>query len=272
MPMTEPSLVEPLTARALRVGSVSYLNAKPLIYGLDEAGDIDLYLDVPARLLDGLREKRFDVALLPVIDYQRMAGLVLVPAGGIASDGTTYTVRIFSPGPIERIATLACDPDSHTSVALARVILSERYGIQPEFVDLPAAAPDAPRLLIGDKVVSAEPPDMPHQLDLGAAWKDLTGLPFVFAAWMARGGIDLGDLPARLEQAKRDGLANVEEIVARFGVPRGWPAPLARRYLTHYLQFDLTPRHLEAMRLFHALAAQHNLTPTPPRRVVVYGE
>jgi chorismate dehydratase len=124
---------------SLCIGSVSYLNAKPLIWGIEREGDVRLLLDVPSRLLAGLREGRFDVALLPVIDYQRMPGLRIVPAGGIGCDGPTLTVRIFSRVPIERIGRLACDTDSHTSVALARVVLAERWGARPVFVDLSLA-------------------------------------------------------------------------------------------------------------------------------------
>src|SRR3954471_18906127 len=111
----------------LRVGSVSFLNAKPLIYGLDGATDLELSLEVPSRLLEGLRRGELDVALLPVIDYQRMPGLCVVPSGGIGCDGETLTVRVFSRRPVAEIRRLACDTDSHTSVALARVIFAERY-------------------------------------------------------------------------------------------------------------------------------------------------
>src|SRR5256885_4397023 len=203
--------------QVLRIGSVSYLNAKPLIYGLDEADDLDLQLDVPSRLVAGLRDARFDLALLPVIDYQRLENLCLVPSGGIGCDGSTLTVRIFSKKPIEQIKTLACDTDSHTSVALAKVIFGERYGRQPEFVDL-VHGDDRPvdaRLLIGDKVVCEEPPGFDHQIDLGHAWKELTGMPFVFAIWTARKGVDLGDLPERLARARVEGLAHVDELIAR---------------------------------------------------------
>jgi chorismate dehydratase len=258
------------TARALRVGSVSFLNAKPLIYGLDDAEGVELGLEVPSKLLDGLRQGRYDVALLPVIDYQRMDGLRLLTSGGIGCDGPTLTVRIFSPVPVEKIQTLACDTDSHTSVALARVILAEQYGLRPEFVPLSAgASPGAAKLLIGDKVVAQEPPRsaMPHQLDLGEAWKALTGLPFVFAAWMAREGVDLGDLPARLGQAKRDGLRNVDHIIAREAGPRGWPAEVARRYLTEFLNFDIGPQQLRAVRTFHELAFRHGTLDAPPRPI-----
>ncbi|HEY2585266.1 MAG TPA: menaquinone biosynthesis protein [Tepidisphaeraceae bacterium] len=255
----------------VRVGSVSFLNAKPLIFGLEEAEGIELHLDVPSRLLCGLQEERFDVGLLPVIDYQRMPGLRLLTSGGIGSNGRTMTVRIFSPVPIERITTLACDTDSHTSVALARVILAERFGIRPEFVPLDGAPvdPGAARLLIGDKVVCEEPAGLVHQLDLGEAWKQQTGLPFVFAAWMAREGVPLGDLPARLEQAKREGRAQIESIIERFAIPRGWPAPIAREYLTERLQYDIGPEHLEAIRLFHRLAHRYGLIPESPRALDV---
>lgn len=255
----------------MRIGSVSFLNARPLIYGLEEAEGIALELGVPSRLLDGLREHRFDVALLPVIDYQRMEGLRLLTGGGIGCDGHTLTVRIFSPEPVERIESLACDTDSHTSVALARILLAEIYGIHPEFIPLDKASddPHSARLLIGDKVVCEEPQDLPHQLDLGFAWKQHTGLPFVFAAWMARQGVPLGHLPAQLEESRRLGLENVESIVTTFALPRGWPADIAREYLTKYLHFEIGPCQLEAIRLFHQLAYKHALIPHPPRELVV---
>ncbi len=268
--MSSLSPTLPKTKTAVRIGSVSYLNARPLIYGLDASPEVDLHLAVPSRLLDGLRERHFDVALLPVIDYQRMDGLRLLTAGGIGCDGPTLTVRIFSRTPIASIRSLACDTDSHTSVALARIVLAELYKLRPAFLDLhrqddPAC--DA-KLLIGDKVVCEEPAGMEHQLDLGAAWKELTGLPFVFAAWMVRSGVEIGDLPDRLERAKRDGLAHVNEIIARHAVPRGWPAGIALQYLTMYLKYDIGERQLEAIRRFHQLAAQHGVIEGNPKPLI----
>ena len=256
----------------LHVGSVSFLNAKPLIYGLEHAPDVRLTLDVPSRLLDGLADGRFDVALLPVIDYQCLPDLRLLTCGGIGCDGPTLTVRIFSPVPVEQIQTLACDTDSHTSVALARVVLARLYGVRPRFVDLSAGAVrgDTALLLIGDKVVCEEPQGLPHQLDLGEAWKRLTGLPFVFAAWTARGGVDLRDLPERLELAKRDGLAHLDEIVTRYAVPRGWPAEVARRYLADYLKFDVGLKQLGAIQTFYEFAHQEGALDRPPRAIERY--
>jgi chorismate dehydratase len=249
-----------------------------LIYGLESLDWIDLSLDVPSRLLGGLVEKRFDVALLPVIDYQRMSGLRLLTAGGIGCDGPTLTVRIFSREPMNEIRALACDTDSHTSVALARVVLAERFGIRPTIVDFDFHRERNPveqtevkvaQLLIGDKVVCQEPHGYPHQIDLGQAWKELTGLPFVFAAWMARDGVGLGTLPAVLERARRSGLRHVDEIIEAHAVPRGWPAHVARQYLTEYLKFDIGPQHLEAIRLFHRLAHKHGIIPHVPRELDV---
>jgi chorismate dehydratase len=252
----------------LKVGSVSFLNAKPLIYGLEGERDVRLSLDVPARLLEGLRDERYDVALLPVIDYQRMPGLKLLTSGGIACDGATLTVRIFSAVPVERVHTLACDTDSHTSIALAQIVLSRLYGVRPKLVDLGrpgvTVGGDTALLLIGDKVVCEEPTGLPHQIDLGEAWKRLTGLPFVFAAWIARAGIELGDLPARLELAKHDGLAHLDEIIARHAVPRGWPAEVAHRYLAEYLKFDVGLLEVRAIRLFHQYAAEEKLIDHAP--------
>ena len=251
---------------------MSFLNAKPLIDGLDEVPEVALSLAVPSALLGGLRRGELDVALLPVIDYQRMEGLCVVPSGGIGCDGATLTVRIFSKVPVKGIRTLACDTDSHTSVALARVIFAERYGTRPQLVDW-TREEDQPcdaRLLIGDKVVCEEPAGFEHQLDLGSAWQALTGLPFVFAVWTARAGVDLGELPRELEEAKRRGLANVPAIVKRYAVPRGWPAGLALQYLSVYLKFDVGERGLQAISLFHELAAKHGAIEGGVRPVELY--
>ncbi|HEV7300194.1 MAG TPA: menaquinone biosynthesis protein [Tepidisphaeraceae bacterium] len=255
--------------RPIRVASVSYFNSKPLIDGLDRDPFVELSLAVPAKLIDGLRDGSTDVALLPVIDYQSMGGLQIVPAGGIGCDGPTLTVRIFSRVPFEQIESLACDVESHTSVGLARVILAERYGLRPEIVPLDRARSPQTLLLIGDKVVCEEPVGYAHQLDLGEAWKQLTGKPFVFAVWTARAVVDVGDLPERLAQAKVRGLRRVDQLVDQFAVPRGWPVDIAKRYLTEYLKFDIGPQQIDAIRLFHTLAAKHCVVGTPVRPLQV---
>lgn len=239
--------------RPIRISAVSFFNTVALIYGLSDRPGVRLQRGVPSSLLDGLRDGTADVALLPTIDYQKLDGVSIIPAGGIGCDGPTLTVRLFSSRPIEQTRVLAVDGDSHTSVALARVIFDKTYGLRPAVVPLAEADADATRLLIGDKVITAAP-DLPHQLDLGEAWKRLTGLPFVFAVWTARAGVDVGDLPSTLTDCLRRGMADVDTLVAREAVPRGWPADIARRYLTEYLKFTIGPRQIEAIERFHQLA------------------
>ena len=157
-----------------------------------------------------------------MIDYQRMAGLRLL-------DRRRHRLRRehahrppLDATPIQNVRTVACDTDSHTSVVLARIILAKSFRITPELVELDRAGhsgqPSTAILLIGDKVVCQEPRDLPYQLDLGEAWKQFTGLPFVFAAWMARGEIDINELPAKLRRAKIEGLAHVDAIIRQHAI------------------------------------------------------
>ncbi|MDD4889150.1 MAG: menaquinone biosynthesis protein [Phycisphaerae bacterium] len=259
-------------SRRFRVAAVRFLNARPLIFGLSDHPSVQLVLDVPSALGAGLDDGRYDVAMTPAIDYARAGGRwAIVPAGCIASDAETLTVRIFSRVPIERIETLAVDADSHTSVALATLILKHQFSRSPrlepaDMADLLARPhgeqPDSV-LLIGDKVVSAGPNDprspWPVQLDLGLAWREWTGLPFVFAVWSAQGGRDLGDLPAILAGAKSAGLANRERIAREAGPSLGWPVDLALTYMTRHLQYDLTAERLAGMERFIDLAREAGL-------------
>src|SRR5204862_5361745 len=118
---------------------------------------------------------------------------------------------------------------------------------------------------IGDKVLTHAPSDSKFELDLGAAWKDLTDLPFVFAAWMALPDVDLRDLPQRLVVARQTGLEHLDEIIERYAVPRGWPPSLARQYLTMNLKFEILDVHIRAIELFHQKAAAHGMINSPPR-------
>lgn len=254
-----------------RIGCVSFLNAKPLIDGVDGHADAQVKFDVPSRLLADLESGAVDMALCPVIDLQRSAvDLEIVPVGGIGCDGPTLTVRIYSHVPLERIEEVHVDTDSHTSICLMRVLLAELYGIKPRLIDYHAreqvaenrvvVLPDT-MLLIGDKVVTSAPDESayPHQLDLGEAWKNLTGLPFVFAAWMARQGAALGDLPLLLNRARLTNEGHIEELVAKYAAGLGWPAELARQYMGHWLRYAIGPRELEAMALFFAKAKEHGV-------------
>ena len=249
-----------------RIGCISYLNARPLIDDLDDRPDPLVNFDVPSRLLEQLVTGQTDISLCPVIDYYRSRlPLEVVPVGGISSLGATLTVRLYSRVPIDRITRIDADGDSHTSVALLRVLMDQMHGLRPELVEYQArqpgaahAADDLPQamLLIGDKVI-ADAPDAAtyrHQLDLGQGWYALTGLPFVFAVWMTLQGSDLGDLPATLAAQRRRNRQRLDAIADRHAPGRRWPQTLARRYLSRIMRYTIGPAELEALERFAAMA------------------
>ncbi|HVZ94997.1 MAG TPA: menaquinone biosynthesis protein [Phycisphaerales bacterium] len=254
---------------------MSFLNTLPLIEGLGKLEDARLTLTAPSRLIDLLLGDEIDIGLVSIIDAQRAptgTPLAIVPCGMIGCDGPTMTVRLFSRRPPNEIGELHADVDSHTSVALARIILEKSFGAKPRLVDFDAesflAGDRSPSpeewpgamLMIGDKVVTHSPPVTlyPHQLDLGEEWKKLTGLPFVYAAWMCRAGIAGSELvrtaAALLDRQRRHNATRLDWIVEARAPVRGWPAGLARTYLRDLLRFEVTPRHVEAVERFFDLA------------------
>lgn len=243
----------------IRIGSVEFLNALPLVHSLDRHADLQLIRKVPADLLADLEDGRVDLALCPVIDAQTSShDLEIVPVGAIGSTSAAMTVRLFSRVPLDRIETLHTDGDSHTSVALAQVILRRRHGIRPELRSLgdPSALSTrsdvSAALLIGDKVITRtpDPAAFPFQLDLGEGWRRLTGLPFVFATWLTRAGTDLGSLPHRLRTVLQANQADLETLVAEHAGRFGWPPDQALIYLRDILLYEVGPDQLEAIRRF----------------------
>lgn len=250
-----------------RVGCVSFLNTKPLIAGLEGDPRFDLRFAVPSELAGMLLDGRVDLALCPVFDFFAHPGLLeTVPAGGIACDGETLTVKLFSRVPLAGVRSVAVDPDSHTSVNLLRVLLLKKFGLAPEMKSIAEAGGTDAILLIGDKVIARAPDsaEFPWSLDLGAAWKDSTGLPFVFAVWMKRRGTELGELPAVLSARRGLNASRIQAIADLYAPGLGWPPhtrDLARQYLAHILRFDLGPREERAMAQFGRDLAQFHLAP-----------
>jgi len=270
-------------AGALRIGCVSYLNARPLIDGLDDEQGLEVRTDVPARLLSDLESGDVDIALCPVIDFFASDHeLALVPVGAIGCEGPTLTVRLYSQVPIGEIQTLHADTDSHTSVALAQVLLAKLFNVRPRIIDYDARertadgrideSPQA-MLLIGDKVVTGSPlaVQYPHQMDLGEGWHELTGLPFVFAMWMTRVGIDLFDLPARLTARLDANLPQRLLIAERYAQQHGWPSDLAEHYLIDVLRYRVDRLELEAIARFGRMVYELGLVPVE-RPVRLYSQ
>ncbi len=250
---------------AIRIGAVEYLNTKPLICDLELlAPEAELVLELPSRLADHLAERKLDVALIPVIEYFRAGNYTLVPGISIASRGPVLSVTLFSKKPWEQIRTLALDEGSRTSAALAQVLLRKRYGVHPQLrpllIDQPADEVDADAvLLIGDRAMRASLPGFAYSYDLGQEWQDWTELPFVYAVWAVRPGVDLGDIAEALAEAKRRGRERVARIAHDQAPKLGLDAGFCRRYLTNIIYFDLGPRELAGLRRFYEIACELGL-------------
>lgn len=273
-----------------RVACVNYLNTAPLVEGLDKLDGLTLVPTVPSRIGEMVARGGADVGLASVVDATRF-GLEILDAGMIGCDGPTLTVRVFSAVPLANVRRLHADTDSHTSVVLAQVLLAATYGVRPEVVSfdvrervergvtpirsVPCDATDAQHapegratsiddawpetvLLIGDKVATDPPPASryPHQLDLGAAWKDRTGLPFVYAAWMCREGEreNVRVAEALLDRQRRHNATRLGRIIATRAPAARWPPDLAARYIGDLLRYDLGPREREGLERFIAEA------------------
>lgn len=282
----------------VRIGCVQYLNTLPLIEGLRSWREVEVVTAVPSRLFGMLVGGEVDVALASVIDAAKVGdggpGVALLPVGMIGCDGPTLTVRVFSKRPIQTLEEIGVDTDSHTSVALLQVLMHKLHGRRVRVVDFDAkgngpvgretpgeaagdgrgtraAWPDAV-LLIGDKVVTDAPPaaEYPHQMDLGAAWKELTGLPFVYAVWMCRGGTEesvaVRSAAMMLDRARRHNATRLDWIVASRAGEKHWPADLARRYVGEYLHYGVGEAEREAVAKFTRFAAELGLcSATEPR-------
>lgn len=251
----------------VRVGAVNYLNSKPLIEGFAEScPQARLELDLPSRLADRLAAGDLDVALIPSIEFLQDPGYTIVSDACIACRGPVLSVKLFCRVPAARIRRLALDEGSRTSAALVRILLADRHGLEPELEPLPLGASLADTtadavLLIGDRAIHSPPGRFAEVWDLGDEWVRQTGLPFVFAMWSARAGVDLQGVDAALGAARDLGLARLAEIAARESAALGLSRPECLTYLRDSLYFFLGPRELRGLELFYRRARQLGLAP-----------
>jgi len=253
-------------SRCYALGAVSFLNARPLVAHLLGEPRVRLEFAVPSMLAEWVRGGHVDAALVPVVDLVGDPPLRAVSDACLASDGETLTVRVFTRVPPHRITRLAVDGDSHTSVVLAKLVWLEWFGYLPHTAPLDRDGPFANEdgvLLIGDKVITMRPRGFAFEMDLGAAWHELTGLPFVYAVWAMRPDGDPGDLSRLLSGSRDAGIVRIEEISRVDAPAAGWPIEIARRYLTDYMDYRLTDRHREGMALFLRKAVKGGLLGNP---------
>jgi chorismate dehydratase len=242
---------------------VSYLNAKPLTWALErgEVPGVEVVLDVPAVLAARLEAGELDAAMLSAVVCLRDPRYRLLPAGGcIAADGPVQSVLLFSRVHVGQIRSVALDASSLMAEALTRVLLRFHYGLEPQYrtmaPDIDAMLADADAaLLIGDPGLAQYfHPDHPLSaydvLDLGRAWRDWTGLPFVFAAWQSRTHESGGELEALLAEARRRSAAQIPAIAAAEARRLGLNEGICRFYLDHVIRYELGERERAGLSLF----------------------
>lgn len=268
----------------IRLGAVSYLNTRPLVYGLDNQTErFSVRFDVPARCAELLHENQVDLGLIPSIEYLHGSDYRIVPDISIASDGRVASVTLFSKVPIHHARSVALDTSSRTSVALLRILCVRWFEIEPIFVNMP---PDVHRMLqecdaalvIGDNALFADvpadlkvgttlndaavvpafrPADAPEleKIDLGEEWSGMTGLPFVYAFWTGRPGVVGPEDIAALQAARDRGVAATATIAQQCypGTPE--KAALADRYLRENVKYALGEREKAGLRRFYEMAA-----------------
>jgi len=212
-------------ASKIRVAAVSYLNTKPLLYGIERSDvmkDIEIVVDYPSQLAKSLQEGIIDMALLPVAAIPGIPGANIVSDYGIAADGNVVSVAIFSQVPMEEIETVYLDYQSRTSVRLAQLLLEQHW--KKEVVYKPATEHYIDYIngvnagvIIGDRALK-QLHNFNYLYDLSAAWKDYTGLDFVFAAWVANKELP-EDFKARFNAANAEGLKHLDAVIAENNFP-----------------------------------------------------
>jgi len=201
------------------------------------------------------------IGLVPCAELDRLE-LDYLPDLGIACEGPVRSILLISKRPYREIRTLAVDSGSRSSVALARILLAERYGCRPQFLEMTPHLDDMlavcdAALIIGDPALRIEPERLPYRtLDLGAEWVAWSGLPMVFAVWAGKNSHLTEDVAQAFRDSCHWGLNHIGEIVTRAKQERGFDEALARKYLTENIVYELGPRHLEGLALFRKLARE----------------
>ncbi len=254
----------------VRIGHVGYLNAWPLVEGLGKLADVALKPATPAELVGLLTSRAVDVALVSTADLVRAPEpLAVLGSGMIGSHGPILTVKLFSEVPIESIETVHADTESHTSVALCRLLVAERSGSVPRVEPFRADGSDWPAsvLMIGDKVITRPPPigRYEHVYDLGEAWSSLTQLPMAYAVWAClESRADeacVQSASAILDRQRRHNATRLPMVAARHAADHGWPADLAQVYYTQHVRYNLDDAASAGLDEFLARCAQAGVLP-----------
>ncbi|MDX6497620.1 MAG: chorismate dehydratase [Blastocatellia bacterium] len=258
-----------LKSRLPQIAASSYLNTAPLIWSFlsgSKQNTVELFTHkAPSRCAEMLANSEVDAALVPVIEYQRIPGVVIVPDVCVGSRAAVRSVVIASKqNNLKKIKRVALDNSSRTSVALVKIIFREFLGFEPEWQTSP---PDLrsmlehndAALIIGDPAMKI-PRDKFRVFDLATLWHDFTGLGFVFAMWMAGRNSAEQVRAIDFKAARDEGLAHLDEIAASYGDQSTFSPVEIKDYLTGNIAFQLDERMTKGLELYFELAQKHGLT------------
>src|SRR5437660_6767295 len=248
-----------------RVGSVPYLNAVPLTRGLEE----QIIFVTPSKLAEMLQRDELDAALVSVTEVLFNDRYDILDGIAVASLGEVKSVFLAHRRPIEEVKEVFCDTASLTSVNLLRVLLAER-GLRPELKRLPgyetASMPDY-AMLIGDPALDFLISGRQHEIwDLGAAWYEITGLPFVYAAWALRRGVENARLRRQLREAKSFGLDTLDSII---NSRSKYDYDFRKDYLGWHIHYHLGTDEKRGLAKFMEFLRKHGLGPVHEPKFVV---
>ena len=252
----------------VRLGCVEYLNARPLVYGLERQSDrFSLRFDVPSRCAKLLHGRDVDLGIIPSIEYLRGGPYLAVPGIAIGSEGPIASVALFSRKPLADIRSIALDTSSRTSVALLQVLCARHFKITPAMRPM-LPEPDHmlrecdAALIIGDMALLFDATAAgAEKTDLGQSWTAYSGLPFVYALWVGHeGAIGTADIDV-LVAAGLDGAAHPDEVARQYfaGTPQ-W-VDLGSRYLRDNVKYGFGERQLAGLTRFYREASELGLVP-----------
>ncbi len=252
------------------LGAVSFLNSKPLLYALERcliSHDFQIIYDVPSACSDKLARGETEVGLIPSIEYARSPDPYhIVPQICISSYGPVGSVGVFAPQieQIGKIKTVAVDRNSRSSEALTKIVLKEKYGIEPHFIrcrpDLDSMLQKADAaLMIGDSVLDSLT-EIPR-LDMGKEWTELTGLPFVYAFWSGRRDALPKEDVQTLIQAAEVGTGHIDEISSEYAQHHSGSSEVYKDYLKNKINYILGDREVEGLREFFRYSTRLGLIP-----------
>jgi chorismate dehydratase len=251
-----------------RISASSYSNTAPLIwsflYGTNR-GKFELILDnAPARSAELLAQNRIDAALVPVIEYQRISDVLLVPDVCVGARERVRSVCLVTKGEeLRDVKTVALDISSKTSVALTKIIFREFLALAPDFrpaqpnlAEMLAGSDCA--LLIGDPALMVDE-NIYRKFDLAETWKSFTGFGFVFAMWMANKDKAAAARTIDFAAARNEGLAHLDEIIANYETEITLPRTDFKKYLAENISYSITDSMQQGLELYFRLAHKHGL-------------